>query len=154
MNNRVVYIDALRGLAMLMVVMVHVEGFSVFVEEFHISLFRRICEALMLPMFFFISGYCSKMTSFKDLTLKILRLSLPAILLGVIYTLYINKEIIAFFNNVYKYGYWFTITLCEMYLIFYGLSKIIKTHTHIYMIILSCLLYIIKVPFNNIQNLT
>ena len=81
MPGRIKYIDALRGLAMLMVVMVHVEGFSVFIEEFHVSFFRRICEALMLPLFFFISGFLARPISGKALMIKCTQLLVPSIIL-------------------------------------------------------------------------
>lgn len=151
MSGRIVYIDALRGLAMLMVVMVHIEGFSLFIEEFHISLFRRFCEAIMLPLFFFISGFVINRLSFKGLVINFFRLLIPALLLGIIYSMYIQKDIMSFFCNIYKYGYWFTITLFEMFIILYGAIKVSKNRVNEIksLVVIAYILYILKIPFNN-----
>ena len=52
--NRLEYIDALRGLTMLMVVIGHIELFS-FGEG--IFLCTPIYKYIQMPLFFFISGY-------------------------------------------------------------------------------------------------
>lgn len=136
---------------MLLVVMVHIEGFGIFIEEFHISVLRRLCEAIMLPLFFFISGLVAKEMFFKDLIKSVLRLVIPALILGLIHSLYIQKDIISFFCNIYKYGYWFTITLAEMLVLFYSVTKVSKNKVGIVrnLILYSCLLYVLKVPFNS-----
>lgn len=54
MNNRIEYIDAMRGLAMIMVVIGH---FFVFSFHYHNALFLNINAALELPIFFMISGF-------------------------------------------------------------------------------------------------
>lgn len=152
MSGRIIYIDALRGLAMLMVVMIHIEGFGLFYEEFHISLFRRFCEAIQLPLFFFISGFVANRVSFKELTILSFRLIVPALLLGVIYSVYIQKDVMSFFCNIYKYGYWFTISLCEMFIILYSIIKVSKNNNDEtkYLVAISCVLYVLKIPFNNV----
>lgn len=155
MSGRIKYIDALRGLAMLMVVMVHVEGFSVFIEEFHMSFFRRICEALMLPLFFFISGYLSKPISGKRLLMKCTQLLVPSIILGLLYSCYIHKDPVSFIRNIYKYGYWFTLTLVEMLVTINLITKLNRKNQYSGFIILfiAALLYLIKILFNNIRAL-
>lgn len=153
MKTRDGYIDALRGLAMLMVVFVHVEGFSLFIEEFHITILRRICEAVMLPLFFFISGFVSKRGS--KLIERSLRLLIPAFVVGIIHSLTINKDIVSFIHNIYKYGYWYTITLFEMQILLFGITKISCKQNRIVLLLtaVSILLYVTKIPFNNISNL-
>lgn len=155
MSERIKYIDALRGLAMLMVVMVHVEGFSVFVEEFHMSLFRRLCEALMLPLFFFISGFLARPCSENKLFKKSMQLLIPACVWGILYTFHIHKDITSFFLNVYKFGYWFTITLLEMLVVLSVISKCIRGNRALAgtILLVATLLYLAKVPFNQIAEL-
>lgn len=152
MKYREGYIDALRGLAMLMVVICHIEGFSIFIEEFHITLLRRICEGVMLPLFFFISGSIFKTQTCESIIEKCCQLLIPAILIGIIYSVKINKDVISFFLNIYKYGYWFTITLCEMIVLLFVLTKIITRENSLIVVLVlsSFLLYIAKIPFNNI----
>lgn len=153
MSERIKYIDALRGLAMLMVVMVHVEGFSVFIEEFHMSFLRRFCEALMLPLFFFISGFLTKPVSGKKLIEKCTQLLTPACLLGLLYSFYIHKDPVSFIQNIYKYGYWFTVTLSEMLVIINLTTKALRkcNFGSIAILVVAALLYVVKIPFNHIK---
>lgn len=136
---------------MLMVVAIHIEGFSLFIEEFNITLLFRICESIMLPIFFFISGFVSKTINNKDLLIKSSQLLLPAIVLGISYSYYINKDIFSFVQNIYKYGYWFTITLCEMIIILYCIHKMFIRDKIIIssLIIIAVILYLSKILFNN-----
>ena len=151
--NRITCIDALRGLAMFMVVFVHIEGFGLFIEEFHISLLRRICESIMLPLFFFVSGFCFKIQTVTDLIKAGLRLLIPAFIMGIVYSLSIDKDILSFLSNIYKYGYWFTLTLYEMFIILFCLIKVRNSKNGFawLLVSVSCLLYLVKIPFNNIQ---
>lgn len=153
MSERIKYIDALRGVAMLMVVIVHVEGFSVFIEEFHMSFLRRFCEALMLPLFFFISGFLTKPASGKKLTEKCIQLLTPACLLGLLYSFYIHKSPVSFIQNIYKYGYWFTVTLSEMLVIITLITKVLRRSKFgtIAIFVVAALLYVLKIPFNHIK---
>ena len=152
--NRIKCIDALRGLAMLMVVLVHIEGFSIYCEEFHISILRRICESVMLPLFFFISGFCFKVNDVNNLVKSGLRLLIPAIVLGIIHAFLIDKDVLSFCFNIYKYGYWFTITLFEMYVAIYFIRKLCRRQNSVIpvgaLILISCVMYLTKIPFNNI----
>ena len=155
MNKRLVYLDALRGFAMLMVVIVHVEGFSLFIEDFHITVLRRICEAIMLPLFFFVSGFNARTIDCRTLITKSAQLLIPAVIIGIAYSLYINKDINLFIHNIYKYGYWFTITLCEMLILFFLIPKFCRcgNNKNVSLIIIAFIIYLIKVPFNNIAPL-
>ncbi len=150
--SRIKYIDALRGLAIFMVVLVHIEGFSLHCEVFHISILRRVCESIMLPLFFFISGFCFKVRTISNLVESGLRLVIPAIILGLVHAFLLNKDILSFCFNIYKYGYWFTITLFEMFVAIYFINKLYrKQNSFVWILILvSCVLYLIKIPFNNV----
>lgn len=66
-TTRLPHIDALRGLAMLMVVYSHLLTFSM--GGITPSLLGQLMNELMLPLFFFISGFCSFKSNFV-LTLK------------------------------------------------------------------------------------
>ena len=149
--NRLKYIDALRGIAIIMVVIVHIEGFGLYTEQFDVSILWHFCEAIMLPLFFFISGFCFKIQSTKELRRCCIRLIIPAMTLGIIHTVIFEKEILSYFCNVYKFGYWFTITLCEIFFILHYIVKTSKNQVSITwtLILVSCFLYILKVPFNN-----
>lgn len=54
MKQRLVYIDCMRGIAMLMVIFCHVEGFCLGIQEKEII--ASVISIPMLSNFFFISG--------------------------------------------------------------------------------------------------
>lgn len=55
MGKRIGYVDAMRGLAMLLVVIGHVFYFS-FCDKTNI-IFRILSEELQIPLFFMVSGF-------------------------------------------------------------------------------------------------
>ena len=56
MYNRIVYLDCLRGIVMLMVVFCHVCVFCLDIKDFFVA---HVFGEIMLPSFFFISGWFS-----------------------------------------------------------------------------------------------
>ena len=109
-KERFQYIDALRGVAMLMVVFAHVEIYSFFRFGADTSL-TKIISMTHMPLFFFISGLCIYKVDRKYSLTKIkndfLRLIIPAIIVGLIYT---DFRINSFLADNMKAGYWFTIS--------------------------------------------
>lgn len=56
-TRRFLYIDCLRGVAMIMVVYAHVLSFML--DGITPSPFGQYMRDIMLPLFFFISGFCA-----------------------------------------------------------------------------------------------
>ena len=161
-KKRIEYIDALRGLTMILVVFGHIEmtcfGFNnpaftntgSFLISFH------------LPLFFWISGFIAYRTNTKwDLHTfliasykKAITLLSPAFLIGILYTyIYLNKGFLEFLTHNGKHGYWFTIALFEIFLIVYAVNtflynrdpQIHKRRISIALIILSGCLFLAKI---------
>ena len=66
-RKRIKYLDALRGMTITILVMVHVSGFCLNVEADTPSFIQYFNE-FMLPMFFFISGFlCYRIGAHYDL---------------------------------------------------------------------------------------
>lgn len=152
-TERLEYLDALRGFAMLLVVFVHVEIFGFF-EFSHTTFLGKLFSAIHLPTFFFISGFCiyrpNAVYGVSHLYKDILRLILPAFIVGIIYTyLVIHQDVLYFLSNTMKAGYWFTISLFEILLIYRIVYCISKNRDRVFvalLVLLAVFLYLIKLP--------
>ncbi len=131
-KQRIQYFDAIRGLAMLFVVMGHISLFS-----FHKSGcgLLGVVTSLEIPLFFLISGYFTyKPSSFwtfsnisSSIQRKFMALIVPAIIFVMAYTFLqggVSVENIMY--DPYKYGYWFTISLFEFFLISIPVLKVVS----------------------------
>ena len=135
---RIEYIDAMRGFTMIMVVLYHIKlnNFSGPADN---TIFTSILMSFRMPLFFFISGfltykYNTCIQSHSSLianSLKKIRIQvIPTLIIGLTYTYIIaNKNWHDFIANDLKLGYWFTIALLEMFLIYYLVCFLTKKWT-------------------------
>lgn len=125
-KKRIEYIDALRGMTMILVVFSHVEltTFGFTTPTFINSLFM----SFRMPLFFFVSGFIAYKASIQwdlqtwfNMTKKKFFIQLiPTLIFGIIYTYaYMHTDITDFVTNNSKLGYWFTIALLEIFIILY-----------------------------------
>lgn len=126
-KERIQYIDALRGFTMLLVVFAHVETYS-FQHMENTTFLGELFKLFRMPLFFFISGFITYRPegewTFKNcgiMAAKKLRIQLlPTLVLGLLYTyVCLNQDYVYFFTLPSKAGYWFTISLLEMFLMYY-----------------------------------
>lgn len=118
--TRIGYIDALRGLTMILVVFSHLYIPNRTVINLLFINFR-------MPLFFFISGLISMRieqewghTEFvRRLKTKARTLLLPILIFGTIYTYARGFSFEEFIFHEHKLGYWFTLVLFEMLAIYY-----------------------------------
>lgn len=130
MKQRLHYIDQLKGFAILLVVVGHVIEWCF--NETSTSLLYRIIYSFHMPLFAFMSGFVFRgesnfMESLKKFGKQTERLMLPFLVVGLIYSysvLHLNYE--AFFQHLYKQGYWYLLFLLQCYLL-----------THIYHIFIG-----------------
>lgn len=127
-NNRILYIDCLRGISMLMVVFCHVEQFCFGYKDYElIGCLFNIC---MLPLFFFVSGIFTPPTFLNNLIINRLRyVLLPTVVMFLLYVGVCDggyQRLWLLVGSEYKYGYWFTIVLFEMNLIHYLTQLVVK----------------------------
>ena len=130
-KKRIEFIDALRGFTMILVVFQHIESFSL-----KLSPPTFICQILMqfrMPLFFFISGYivykANQIYDFRNyltLCFKKIKIQLiPTLIFGLLYTyITLGMDFNDFIAPTLKLGYWFTLTLLGMFLIYYTTSFI------------------------------
>lgn len=127
-TKRIPYIDAMRGLAMLMVVMGHVALFSF--DHTSDNVFIFLCDMVQVPLFFLVSGMCFRLP--REWSAKGLWqfLSSKAFILCVPASLFLGAFRYPDFDinmvtGAYKSGYWFTYTLFTFmlfYTFFQGLA--------------------------------
>lgn len=163
MSKRIEYIDALRGFTMILVVFAHVETMGFF----HFSYFSpvgKFFQLFRMPLFFFISGFIAYKADFlwnrkntSALVLKKLKVQIiPTLFWGSLFTiLFCGSDFNGFAMTTEKYGYWFTISLLEMFLIYYLVSVIISSSKwrDALLILIALALFAAKVPMKSIPAL-
>lgn len=155
-HKRLEYIDALRGFTMILVVFHHVIGHLFYSE----SAINDLFITFRMPLFFFISGFMSYTTYSPDLIKKRLKNRLLGQLLPTIVTctLFISLFSIPIKDTLMdpqKSGYWFTIAMVEIFLIFILAILIInklhfsKKSQCILFCCISAMAYLVKAILNN-----
>ena len=134
-KQRLEWLDALRGFTMLMVVTNHVYGFG-FDTNTKYSMFMSVCLLFRMPLFFFISGFLAYKASFSwnwrdtsQLIAKKLRVQIvPTVVFMTAYVAIVAKDFWARMEYAWtsptKGGYWFTMVLLEMFLVYYAVCWI------------------------------
>lgn len=111
-NERITYIDAMRGLAMLMVVVSHCCDGCFFYQPIYNTL---INHALQIPLFFFISGFfVSRLTQrnfLNTMAERFRHLVIPALLMLGFFCWVFSKDYTEALFLSMKMGYWFTLVL-------------------------------------------
>lgn len=167
-KKRIEYIDALRGLTMILVVFSHVEmtSFGFETPTFINSLFM----SFRMPLFFWVSGFIAYRANIEwnwstwwaMSKKKMLIQLIPTFTFGLIYAYaYFNSDFTTFITHNGKLGYWFTIALLEIFLIVYTTNVLLynnnpKVHRKrmlVALIILSGVLFIAKIALKIIPSL-
>ena len=161
-NNRLGYIDCIRGLMMLLVVFHHVETYSLFHFTYETEI-SKFFQLFRMPMFFFISGFLAYKALNKDgvnfgkeLSKKVRILLVPTFVFGIIYSFYIGKDLIQSFAETEKTGYWFTLVSFEMFFLVFSVLKLcsLKGKTWMYVLVIGAiLLTLLKFPMKMIPSL-
>lgn len=123
MGKRIGFIDAIRGLAMLLVVIGHVLVFS-FIDEGNMF-FRILCGELQIPLFFMVSGFLMSVPRhgfWSFVGKKAFLLCVPAAIFMAAYVWKDSGDYIAAWVDSYKMGYWFTFTLFQ-FVVLYAVLK-------------------------------
>lgn len=122
MKQRLLALDAIKGLAIMMVVMGHIYTFADNDSFAAPSYVENFIGGLQIPLFILVAGIFSqkKMTQwdeykgyFKD---KIIRLLIPVFLIFPLFTLWHDGRV--HLSGIYTYQYWFTINLFLYFTIF------------------------------------
>ncbi|MBQ9284932.1 MAG: acyltransferase [Bacteroidaceae bacterium] len=141
-KQRLEWLDALRGFTMFMVVTNHIYGFG-FDTNTKYSMFMSVCLLFRMPLFFFISGFLAYKASFSwnmrdtsQLIAKKLRVQIvPTVVFMTAYVAIVAKDFWARMEYAWtsptKGGYWFTMVLMEMFLVYYAVCLLIRKHRNV-----------------------
>lgn len=125
MTKRITYIDALKGLAIILVVCGHIAEKSMGIEN---SPFNRMYGSFHMPLFIFLSGLFAykgmeQITGKRILNFlqkKAVRILLPFMIVGGFYSIIVTHDALAVFLGT-SGGYWFLPAL--FYCMILGLAQ-------------------------------
>ncbi len=155
-NNRIEYIDAMRGFTMILVVVCHVAGFCLGIESDTPSIHPFLYEFRM-PTFFFISGfvlYKSNQIWNCEFICKFLKKKffVQIVTTAIFFLVYIHINKIPIIEGLYsdsKLGYWFTYSLFVYFIVysicrwFLSSIKCSDIFTDLLLFAIGCLFYIL-----------
>ena len=121
-QNRIGYIDALRGMAMILVVYFHIAAYGF--GSYEIG-YNDIIERFRMPTFFFISGWLfykagriwDRQTITGMIRKKFMVQIIPTVVFMLLYLVMFNLLDVTSFGSDKK-GYWFTVVLFEYFVIY------------------------------------
>lgn len=132
-KERIKYIDAIRGVTMLLVIYSHL-NYKLF-GNYPESVLNNIFVTFRMPLFFFITGFFMYSHKADLLTLKrrfvnryVKQLYPTFIFLGIFTMLVPLGGVVDALSDSYKYGYWFTFVSVEMFTIFGPMLYIAARH--------------------------
>lgn len=113
-NNRVTYIDRLKGLAIILVVIGHL------LKTGETGLLYQFIYSFHMPLFMFLSGLVIfELPKWHKLCFKLTNYLFPFFIVGSLYSLFIDTNISVFFISAKKLGYWYLLVLGEFYLLLF-----------------------------------
>lgn len=128
-KKRIAYLDTMKCLGILIVIHLHITGSNGYEHYDHLS--TQMIYAIVMPLFFFISGFFAykqsmDMKLFLDnIRKKFIFLVIPAVVFCMGKDLMNHKFLLRFVTEGF-HGYWFTIVLFECFLVYYLLTLAIK----------------------------
>ena len=138
-KQRIHHFDMLKGVAMFMVVMGHVLAFCV--REIDRATIFKVLEQVHMPLFFFVSGWFTyKLDDRGQLILprlvqRAVRLLLPMVAVSSLWVVYFPHSGLEtpfastfeeLWTSAYKNGYWFTLVLFEIVLLYAALRPLLN----------------------------
>ena len=114
---RLYYIDKLKALAMLLVVMGHTLYFCTWHETPSNDVVLNIICTFHVPLFFFLSGFViSQLPDVRKFLVKARKFLVPMLIVGFVNAL-VFDGVRDFFLNGGHFGYWYLLTLTVFYLL-------------------------------------
>lgn len=118
-GKRILFIDALRGFTMLLVIYSHIIAYLIPIN----TAVNEILITFRMPLFFFISGFFMYSSNYNPDLLKhrtknrLVKQLLPTLLFFTLYIIIGGKSFVNGITSTYKAGYWFTFVSVETFLI-------------------------------------
>lgn len=134
-KQRIKYFDLLKGVAIFLVVMGH--SLTMCVREIDSAVLFKLIGEIHMPLFFFISGYLTYKVAFKhpNLTKRFKQLIIPFIVVSSLWVWYfphsglkspLTSTFYGLYTDGWKNGYWFTLCLFEIFLIYACIAPFLK----------------------------
>lgn len=157
MNERIAYIDYSKAMAIILVVTGHILFFNIFnqdAEKVDMLLIEQILKSVQMPLFIFCSGLVMKNSDITlretllDIYKRFRLLIVPFLVIGISFALISDKTPADFLSKGMKLGYWYLLTLFELYLlhhIYLHISKIWKSRrtSMLFDLLLGGVIYVI-----------
>ena len=128
-KKRIAYLDVIKCLAILIVIDLHILNLNGFKNNESMS--SQMLYAPVMPLFFYVSGFLAYKQSMNikelwdNIRRKFVFLVIPAVVFCIGMDLMNHKNIFRFITEG-MHGYWFTVVLFEMFLIYYLITFTIK----------------------------
>ena len=120
MKNRIVYVDCIKGLSIMIVVLIHVFESSICINSVsgEGGAWHSLTHAFIMPLFAFMSGlFIHGFYNLIDVRSKFERLMIPMLTLGVAYAYMKGHSFVEYAMHDFKYGYWYLLFLFESIII-------------------------------------
>lgn len=145
-KKRVAAFDVLKGIAIYLVVMGHV--LTMCIRDIDSAVLFKLVGEIHMPIFFFISGYFTyKLTGNGDFAMPNLRkrfwqLIIPFLAVSALWMWYfphsrlqspLSQSWPQLLTTYWKDGYWFTLTLFEVVLVYAGISRLMTAARRLWM---------------------
>ena len=131
-NKRLAYLDAIKCLGILLVINGHVQLFGMGIKAYD-SPSTLMLYSFNMPLFFFISGYLvykealvGKINEMRKIGNKFIFLVLPAFVFYCFLKITESDNILSCVKSGLE-EYWFTISLFEMFVVYYLVNSISKS---------------------------
>lgn len=139
MKQRIAYFDLLKGIAIFLVVMGHV--LTMCIRQIDAAFLFKVIGEIHMPVFFFISGFLTyKTTTGTDfvspnMKKRFIQLIIPFFVVSALWIWYfphshlmspMSSNILDMYCTYWKDGYWFTLCLFELFIIYLILSKVLS----------------------------
>ncbi|MGN1245821.1 MAG: acyltransferase family protein [Muribaculaceae bacterium] len=135
MKQRIEYFDLLKGMAIFLVVMGHV--ITMCIRGIDAAFLFKLIGQVHMPVFFFISGYFTYKDSFAPPALKkrFIQLIVPFFVVSALWIWYfphsslgspMSSTLTGLYCSFWKDGYWFTLCLFMLFLIYWPLSAVLR----------------------------
>ena len=135
MKQRIEYFDLLKGIAIFLVVMGH--ALTMCIRGIDAAFLFKLIGQVHMPIFFFISGFLTYKDTFAPPALKkrFLQLIIPFFVVSALWIWYfphsslgspMSSSLTGMYCSYWKDGYWFTLCLFELFLLYLPLSAILR----------------------------
>lgn len=120
MDNRIQWIDKLKGFLILLVIIGHF-GYANYPS---MSILHDLIYSFHMPLFIFLSGYVVTTLPFNKLIKRLRSLIIPFFVVGALFSLYNKGDVYSWLLMANKNYLWYLLILCYCLIILFPLQKV------------------------------